>query len=121
MANPSKARGTKGETDLVNWFHDNGEPQVERHALHGNKDIGDINGVPSLTVSVKAYGPGQKLDLSVWLNELDVMRVNAKPMATMSLPAGLLVVRRTRYPNPGDWYAVQTVSQWWDLYKELLT
>ena len=122
MTNAPRKKGTAAESKVVSWWQAQGERQVERHALHGNYDVGDINGIPSLVQSVKYAGPGKPIDLSGWLNELETMKRNARRKdPEWSGPAGLLIVSRPRYGDVGDWYAVQRVADWWDLYRELLT
>lgn len=54
MANPSKKKGSKFETDVVGYFNDNGFPHVERRTLRGNKDCGDIAGLPEWVLELKA-------------------------------------------------------------------
>lgn len=129
MANPSRNKGTAAETAVVRWFHEQGETQVDRHPLRGSKDVGDIRGVPSCVVSVKMRGRDKPMDFSGWLRDLEVMKRNqldadrrGHPYPdVLGPPAGLLVVRRTGYPNVGDWYAVQRVADWWSTFRELLT
>lgn len=122
MANPARRKGTSAETDAVNWYHRMGERQVERHALHGPHDLGDLTGIPSLVQSVKYVGQGKPMNLSGWLNDLAVMQDNvARRTPELDRPAGLLIVRRARYRDPGDWYAIQRLAEWWELYRELLT
>lgn len=41
MANPSKQKGTKGETQVVRYLAACGL-DAERRALHGSKDVGDV-------------------------------------------------------------------------------
>ena len=127
MSNLPRRKGTRAETDVVAWLQRNGAPAAERHALHGNRDIGDITGVPGLVVSVKFVGPGKPMDLSGWINELRVMVDNATVRTQRFViadsadpPWGLLVVRRPGHPSPGEWYAVQTLGDWWDMYRETL-
>jgi hypothetical protein len=120
VANPSKAKGTKAETDLVRWLQTQGHSSVERRALHGNADRGDIIGLPSMVVSVKMRKAGAAMDWSGWLNDLRGMVTNATP-AGMDDLCGLLVVKRTGYPDPGRWYAVQELHAWFDLYGGLMT
>ena len=129
MSNRSRDKGTHGETEVVDWYHRKGLHHVERHALHGANDIGDITGIPGLVQSIKWVGRGQPLQLSEWLNDLDDMVNNAQTRsrryglghADDPAPAGLLIVRRNGYPSPGNWYAVQTLDAWWSLYGELFT
>lgn len=56
MANPSKVKGTRYETALVDVFNDwNGIKCCERVVLHGDKDHGDIRlSVDDLTICVEA-------------------------------------------------------------------
>jgi hypothetical protein len=121
MTNRSRDKGTKAETAVVEWFHSVGENQVERHALHGSRDVGDLNGLPSLVVSVKMRGRDQPLDFSGWLRSVSRMQVNATRSPGEPLPSGLLIVRRVGYPDVGDWYAVQRLADWWGTFSELLT
>lgn len=73
MANRSKRIGTGFETDIVNylqpWF-----PQVERRALAGNMDKGDLLGVPDWVIEAKAR---KILNIGVWVNEAIVEARNA--------------------------------------------
>lgn len=119
--NRPRAKGTAAETAVVRWFQAQGERQVERHALHGNRDVGDINGLPSMVVSVKAPGQGRPVNFSAALADLEVMKRNATRYDGEELPCGLLVSRRVGYRDVGDWYAVQRLGDWWALYRELLT
>lgn len=122
MVNAPRRKGTRAETAFVAWMHAQGETQVERHALHGSRDLGDITGIPSHVVSVKFVGSGKPMTLSGWVNDLEVMKANVnRRTPELELPSGIIVVRRPGYPDVGDWYAVQRVADWWDLFKEVLT
>lgn len=123
MANPSRDKGTKGESAVVEWWHQNGETRADRHTLHGNRDIGDIKVDFDLVHSVKWVGKGQPMALSKWLNDLEVMKHNhaARYNPGGEYPAGLLTVRRALYPNVDDWYAVMRMADWWANFRELLT
>jgi len=118
MVNAPRRKGTRAESQMVQWFHDVGETQVERHSLHGTADIGDLQGVPGLVVSIKFVGQGKPMDLSGWCNRLQEMRDNAKArLPELERPDGLLIVRRAGYP-PGRWYAVEEVQDWWGRYAD---
>lgn len=119
MTNASKAKGTHGESAVVNWHHANGRLGVERLALAGIHDRGDLTGVPGLVQSIKFPGRGKPTDLSGWLNELSIMRANVhRRHPSVPPPAGVLIVRRVAYPSVGDWYAVQTLESWWQLWEQ---
>jgi hypothetical protein len=97
-------------------MHAAGRVTVERHALHGRYDIGDIDGIPGLVTSVKFVGKGAPMDLSGWLNELQLMRDNLARRQGGPRPDGILVVRRAMYPSVSDWYAVERWADWWQRY-----
>lgn len=111
MANPSKQKGTKAESDLVKWLRGNGFPHAERLALTGSKDSGDIRLTPLgwtaglVTIEVKAHattGRGIPADglLLDWLAQAETERANA---GAAHCP---LILRRTG-PGAGD------PARWW--------
>lgn len=53
MTNPSKARGTAAETAVVRYLR-RWWPNVERRALAGNADKGDLTGIPGVTILVRS-------------------------------------------------------------------
>lgn len=52
--NKSKRKGTEGETAVVKLFNEEGFIHVERRALQGEEDRGDIAGIPGVVIEVKA-------------------------------------------------------------------
>lgn len=42
MANKSKQKGTRAETRVVDYLRDHGFTESKRIALHGSKDMGDV-------------------------------------------------------------------------------
>lgn len=72
MTNPSRAKGTVWEQRIANylrpWFK-----YADRTPLHGNKDIGDIGGVPCVIEAKNV----KEIALAKWLDELDVEMKNA--------------------------------------------
>lgn len=92
----NKAKGTTAETAVVNWLRTTlNNPHIERRALQGNRDTGDITGLPGIVIEVKNHA---KHDLPGWLAELQTEVDNAK--ATL----GLLVIKKRGTTNPGKWY-----------------
>lgn len=61
----SKAKGTKAETDCVKYLREYW-PLAERRALAGNKDKGDIAGIPKTVGEVKA---AVRIELAKWQRE----------------------------------------------------
>lgn len=71
----SKAKGTAAETAVVNALQRLGWPHVERRALQGAVDKGDIAGIPGVCFEVKDAKTWQ---VSGWLQETLDERMNAK-------------------------------------------
>lgn len=88
----ARAKGTAAERDVVRYLQ-NWWPAAERRALSGNKDRGDVAGIPGVVIEVKAAA---RLELAAWRRETEAECRNA------SAAIGLLVVKRPRKP----------VSQW---------
>jgi hypothetical protein len=61
----NKQRGTRWETAIVDFLAPM-FPHVERRALRGAKDRGDIAGIPGAVIEAKSAA---RTDLSGWLNE----------------------------------------------------
>jgi hypothetical protein len=97
----SKDKGTRFESSIVDLFRDTGWPHVERRALRGKNDGGDIAGLPGVVIECKAAA---RVDLSGWLGELAAEVANAK--ADM----GAVVFKRRGRTNPGDQYVLMDAS-----------
>ena len=118
MSNPSKARGTKAETDLLRWLHGNGHFDALRNPPAGSKDLGDLTVLTDcwrddccnwddveVVVEVKHYaGERMSTALANGTAELEVEKANA------GTAHGVLVVRRPGKTDPGEWYAVRLVK-----------
>jgi Holliday junction resolvase len=90
----SKARGTAAEREVVKYLQ-NWWPAAERRALSGNKDKGDVAGIPGVVVEVKA---AQRQELAAWKRETWIEMGNADVGLCM------LVVKRPR-KNVAVWDA----------------
>lgn len=105
----SKQKGTRAETELVNWLRINGFPDAERRALSGNVDKGDIAGVCSLAIEVKnckAFTPAE------WIDEALAEQRNA------GASYHLVVAKRRMKPIERG-YAIQEVGQAFYVAKRL--
>lgn len=113
MSSKSKVIGTAAESAVVKvllpfW------PSVERRALKGTLDEGDITGTPGIVWEVKGGAAAKTASdgqIEAWLDETEKERSNA------NADVGVLVVQRKGigYPNAGRWWAVFrniTVSPW---------
>lgn len=74
MSTKSKAKGTKAESDCVKYLREYW-PAAERRALAGNKDKGDIAGIPHAVGEVKA---AVKIELHKWQLETLTEMANAE-------------------------------------------
>lgn len=81
MANKSKAKGTRFETACALYLSEQLECDVERRALHGAKDMGDLFGIKahgsSGIAECKNYKAITDSELSRWKEQTVVERGNA--------------------------------------------
>ena len=105
----SKQKGTSAETAVVNWLTSKGRKHVERRALSGLLDRGDIAGIPAVVIEVKNH---QRMELSAWLKELDVEMHNDKA------DTGVVIHKKKGTTDVGMWYATMPVSVWYKLIGE---
>lgn len=111
MSNPSKQKGTAGETAIVDYLRGQGFNACERRALSGNTDKGDIAGIHDTVIEAKK---ANKIELSAWLGELAVEMRNANARF------GAVWAWRRGKSNPADWYVVMPGHVFADLLKEAL-
>lgn len=95
----NKQRGTRHETNVVNYLRQNGFPNAERRALHGNNDRGDINAGPGLVIECKSQA---RHSLAEWLDEAITEGENA------NADVAAVWAHRRGKGNPGDHYVVTT-------------
>lgn len=91
----SKAKGTAAETAVVNFLKDQGYSHVERRALHGTNDRGDIAGIPGLVIEVKNC---KAMSLAAWIDEAETEREND------GASCAVVFHKRVGRGNPADWY-----------------
>lgn len=70
----SKDKGTAWESTIVAYLREQGFPHVERRALLGVNDRGDISGLPDWVIEAKNC---RREELPGWLDEAEAERVNA--------------------------------------------
>jgi hypothetical protein len=107
--NKSKIKGTSAETAVVNWLVSKGRKHVERRALAGLLDRGDIAGIPSVVIEVKNC---KAISLSAWLKELEVEMINDKA------ETGVVIHKKSGTQDVGKWYATMPVSIWYALLND---
>jgi hypothetical protein len=105
MSNPSKDRGTRWESAIVDALrsYDPRHRFVERRTLAGSADRGDIAGVYAQTVPVVIEAKSvAKLNLAGWIAEAAIEAQNAKT------PIGVVWAKRIGRASPLDGYVVMT-------------
>lgn len=95
----NKQRGTAWESAVVRFLQGVGFVHTERRALAGNKDRGDLAGIPGLVVECKHVA---RLDLSGWLDEAELERDNDRARY------GAVWVKRKGTTNPGRSYVLMS-------------
>lgn len=105
MVNRSKQKGTRFESELVDYLRDRGFAGCERRALTGTQDRGDIAGIEGWTIEAKNVISASWAD---WIDQTEVERRNSGD------EFGLLVVRRRMKPITQA-YAVMRLDQMVDL------
>lgn len=90
----ARAKGTRAETAVVDylrqWF-----PAVERRAVRGARDAGDIAGLPDVVLEVKDC---TTMKMGEWMNELEGEKANA------GARLGAVWHKRRGKGSPGAWY-----------------
>lgn len=108
MSNPKKAKGTAAETAVVNYLKETWG-SVERRALAGSADKGDISGIPNVCIEIKDH---KKMVLSGWIKELDEEMKNAEALT------GAVIHKKRGTLNVGEWYATMPVEVYVNLLIE---
>lgn len=111
--NRAKQRGTSWETACVDYLRANGFPSVERRALAGALDKGDLAGLPGFAVECKDVAA---LNLAGWCDEARAEAKNA------GAPWWCVIAKRRRAKgstgSAADAYVVMSLAVFADLLKE---
>jgi len=91
-----KQKGTLAETAVADYLRQT-FAAVERRALSGVNDKGDVAGVPNCVIEVKNQ---RSYKIHEWMKETETERINAE------VDLGILVIK----PNG---VGVSRVSDWW--------
>ncbi|MFD3531968.1 hypothetical protein [Streptomyces sp. NPDC058664] len=105
MSTKSKAKGTTAEREVVRYLQQ-WWPAAERRALSGNKDKGDVAGIPGVVVEVKAAVTQQ---LAAWTRETWIEMENAEATSCV-----LVVKRPHRNVSRWDAYIPYVLLPWDD-------
>jgi voltage-gated potassium channel Kch len=95
----AKAKGTRFETQVVEYLRTHGFSTVERRSLAGANDKGDITGLPGVVIEVKNH---KAMTLAGWVDEAEAEGGNAG--------ADLAVVwhKRRGKGSPGDCFVTMS-------------
>lgn len=102
MSNPSRAKGTAWESNIVTYLNRYGWPRVERRTQSGAYDRGDIAGLRDVVIEAKDC---RTITIPAWVDEAEVEMINAN--------ADIAVVwwKRRGHTNPGDGFVTMTGNQ----------
>lgn len=104
-----KQKGTNAETAVVKYLKGRGFHNVERRALTGSQDKGDISNFYDIVIEVKNHANPR---LAEWMEELKTEIKNAEAST------GIVIHKRRGTTNVGEWYATMPVSTYIDLVIE---
>lgn len=91
----ARAKGTRWESAIVEYLREVGATQVERRALGGANDKGDIAGIPGVVIEAKAAA---RLELAAWVAEAREEAANA------SAPIGVVWHKKRGKASPAHGY-----------------
>ncbi|WP_326742618.1 hypothetical protein [Streptomyces sp. NBC_01768] len=100
MANPSKAKGTAWESQIVGYLRDHHNDAAHRNVQMGRLDIGDIDGYYLHALEAKAE---KEIKLSSYIAQAN------REAAHAGQPFGCAVVKR-RMKGVADGYVVRDVA-----------
>ncbi len=103
----SKDRGTRWESAVVDFANEHGFPQIERRALRGVNDCGDLTGLPDWVLECKDE---QRIELGTYMNEVKNEVQNDGAFF------GAALVKRRQRPV-GEGYAVLRIDDFFALLK----
>jgi hypothetical protein len=106
----SRSKGTAWETRIVRYLVDEGFPAVERRALAGATDKGDVSGLP---VVVEAKNC-KTTALAAWVDEATVEARNA------GVPVGVVWHHRRGKASPADGFVTMSGSAFVELLHDLI-
>jgi len=103
--NRNKQKGTRFESDIVGWLQWRfGTRDIERRALNGARDTGDIAGLKAhgqrLVIEAKNHS---RHEIARWVDEAEVERGNDDALAAA------VVFKRRGTTDPAHQYVVMTV------------
>ncbi|GIE46383.1 hypothetical protein [Actinoplanes lobatus] len=105
----SKAKGTRWESLIVRYLIEQGFPAIERRALNGSSDKGDIAGLP---VVVEAKNC-RTTALAAWVDEATVEARNA------GVEVGVVWHHRRGKASPGDGFVTMSGAAFVELLRQV--
>lgn len=95
----AKQKGTRWETAIVAYLRDSGWGHVERRALNGAHDKGDIVGLPGIVIEAKSTA---RTELAAWVDETE------QEVANAGAHHGVVWHKRRGHVSPGRGYVTMT-------------
>lgn len=104
----AKDRGTRWESEIVAFLASEGFTYVERRALNGNRDRGDIAGIPGVVIEAKSQN---RISLAEWVDETVAETANDGAWL------GVTWAKRKGKSSAGDGYVILTGHQFAELLR----
>lgn len=104
----SKAKGTAWETLICRYLTESGFPAIERRALNGATDKGDIAGLP-LVIEAKNC---KATALAAWVDEATAEARNA------GVPVGVVWHHRRGKASPADGFVTMSGAAFVELLRQ---
>lgn len=109
-------KGRSAENEMVAFLKERGFPMAERRRLSGNRDLGDIAGVPGLILDVKSR---RHMDLAAAMDDLR-KKIKVAKEDDLNATVRAVVFKRPRCAV-GSWYAIMTMDDLAEIVERLLT
>ena len=106
----AKKAGTSWESEIVRALIDHGWPHAERRRLNGQRDRGDIAGIPGVVIEAKDTAA---LRLAEAITEANVEALNA------NAPIGVAWLKRKGKASPLDGYVCMSGDTFLRLLEEI--
>ena len=95
-------KGPLAEAQIVGFLRETWFPNAERRVMGGNRDRGDVSGIPGVTIEIKNRA---EMQLAEWVDEANREAANG-PDGEI----GIVWHKRRGKGSPGDWYV--TMDGW---------
>lgn len=113
MVNRSKQKGTRFESELVEFAHAHGFPHARRLVLSGAKDKGDLCLGDDVPVTIEAKNCAA-MDLGSWMGEAEREAITAGTYRFAVVHNRRSKAMRDNYATVPVWFLLELLGAWRD-------